>query len=87
MREGRLFKPTILNESLRKINNDRGVKAVNFATSKILSDKSTMFPHHKVSKFAWTSPDGKSHCQTDQVLIRRQKHLSALDVQSFRATD
>jgi hypothetical protein len=30
-----LFKPTIGNESLHAINNDNGVRVVNFATSKI----------------------------------------------------
>jgi exonuclease III len=29
-----IFKPTIENESLREINNDNGVRVVNFATSK-----------------------------------------------------
>jgi hypothetical protein len=42
-----IFKPTIGNESLHEISNDNGVtsKLVNFATSKNLRVKSTMFPH------------------------------------------
>jgi exonuclease III len=42
-----IFKPTIGNESLCEINNDNGVRVVNFATSKNLTVKSTMFPHRK----------------------------------------
>jgi exonuclease III len=39
------FKPTIGNESLHEDSNDNGVRVVNFATSKDLVVKSTMFPH------------------------------------------
>jgi hypothetical protein len=46
-----IFKPTIGNESLHKISNDNGVRVVNFATSKNLTVKSTMFPHHNIHKF------------------------------------
>jgi hypothetical protein len=37
------FKPTIENESLHEISNDNGVRIANFATSKNLTVKSTMF--------------------------------------------
>jgi hypothetical protein len=37
------FKPTIGNESLHEIDNDNGVRVVNFATSKNLRVKITMF--------------------------------------------
>ena len=40
-----IFKPTISNESLNQDSNDNGVRIVNFATSKNLVVKSTMFPH------------------------------------------
>jgi hypothetical protein len=40
-----IFKPTIGNESLHEISNGNGVRVVNFATSKNLAVKSTMFPH------------------------------------------
>jgi hypothetical protein len=45
-----IFKPTIGNESLHKISNDNGVRVVNFATSKNLIAKSTMFPHRNIHK-------------------------------------
>jgi exonuclease III len=41
-----ISKPTIGNESLHEISNDKGVRVVNFATSKNLIVESTMFPHH-----------------------------------------
>jgi hypothetical protein len=38
-----IFKPKTGNESLHEISNDNGVRVVNFATSKKLTVKSTMF--------------------------------------------
>ncbi|PNF14992.1 hypothetical protein B7P43_G01525 [Cryptotermes secundus] len=49
-------KPTIANESLHEISNDNGVRVVNFATSKNLTVKSTMFPHRNIHKSTWTLP-------------------------------
>jgi exonuclease III len=46
-----ILKLTIGNESLHKISNDNGVRVVNFAISKNLTVKSTMFPHHNIHKF------------------------------------
>ncbi|PNF34372.1 hypothetical protein B7P43_G15323 [Cryptotermes secundus] len=63
-----IFKPTIGNESLHEISNENGVRVVNFATSKNLTVKSTMFPHRNIHKFTWTS-DGKIHNQIDHILI------------------
>jgi hypothetical protein len=49
-----IFKATIGNESLREITDDNGVRVVNFATSRNLIVKSTMFPHRNIHKFTWT---------------------------------
>jgi len=43
-----IFKPIIGNESLHQDNNDIGVRIANFATSKNLVVKSTMFPHQNI---------------------------------------
>jgi hypothetical protein len=58
-----LFKPKIGNESLHEISDGNGVRTVNFATSKDLIVKSTMFPLHNIHKYTWTSPDGKTRSQ------------------------
>jgi hypothetical protein len=55
-----IFNLTIGIESLHEISNDNGVRLVNFATSKNLRVKSTMFPHRNIRKYTWTSPDGKT---------------------------
>jgi len=82
-----IFKPTIGNESLHQDSNDNGVRIVNFATSKNLVVKSTMFPHRNIHKYTWTSPDGQTHNQIDHVLIDRRWHWSILDVRNFRRAD
>jgi len=82
-----IFKPTIGLESLHQDSNDNGVRLVNFATSKNLVVKSTMFPHRNIHKYTWTSPGGKTHNQIDHVLIDRRWHSSILDVRSFRGAD
>jgi hypothetical protein len=65
------FEPTIGNESLHEINTDNEVRLINFAISKNLRVKSTMFPHRNIYKYTWTSPDGKTHNQIDHILVDR----------------
>ena len=60
-----IFKPTIGQKSLHQDSNDNGVRIVNFATSKNLVVKSTMFPHRNIHKYTWTSHDeiGRASCR------------------------
>jgi hypothetical protein len=46
-----IFKPTVGNESVQEISNNNGVRILNFATSKNLIVRSTMFPHCNIKKF------------------------------------
>jgi endonuclease/exonuclease/phosphatase family metal-dependent hydrolase len=82
-----LPKLAIGNKILHDIGNDNGVRLVNFATSKNIRVKSTMFPHRNNHKFNWTSPDRKTHNQIDHILVERRRHSNVLDVRSFRAAD
>jgi hypothetical protein len=45
------IKQKIRNESLHEISNDNGVRVVNFAKSKNLIVKGTMFRHCNIHKF------------------------------------
>jgi hypothetical protein len=80
-----IFKPKIGNENLHEISNDNGVRAGNFATSKNLTVKSTMFPHSNINKFTQTSPDGKTDNQLDHILVDRRRQSNVH--RSFRAAD
>jgi hypothetical protein len=71
---------SIGNDSLHEISNDNGVRVVNFATSKNLIVKSTMFPHRNIHKVTWTSPDGRTHNQIYHILIDRRWHSSILEI-------
>jgi len=82
-----IFKPTIGNESIHQDSNDNGVRTVNFATSKNLVVKSTMFAHRNIHKYTWTSAGGKTHNQIDHTLIDRRWQSGLLDVRSFRGAD
>jgi len=82
-----IFKPTFGNESLHKVSNDNSVRIVNFATSKNLVVKSTMIPHRNIHKYTWTSLDGKTNNQIDQILIDRRWHFCLLGVRSFSGAD
>jgi len=82
-----IFKPIIGQENLHQDSNDIGVRIVNFAPSKNLVVKSTMFPHRNIHKYTWTSPHGKIPNQTDHVLIHRRWQSIVLDVQSFRGAE
>jgi hypothetical protein len=72
---------------LHETSTDNGVRAVNFATSKNLIVKSTMFPHRKIHKYTWTPPDGKTHNHIDHILVDRRQQSRLLDVRSFRGAD
>jgi hypothetical protein len=63
-----IFKPTIGNESSHEFSNDNGVREINFAKSKNVIAKSTMFPHRNIYKYTWTSLEGNTHNQIDHVL-------------------
>jgi hypothetical protein len=73
-----IFKPTIRNERLHETSNDNAVRVVNFATSRNLVLKSTMFPHCKIHKYTWTSPDSKTHNQIDHDLVGKDDNQAYL---------
>jgi hypothetical protein len=75
-----IFTLTIGNENLHEINNDNGVRVVNFTISKNLVVKSTTFPHCRIHKYTWTCPERNTHNHIDHILIVRRQHSSILDV-------
>jgi hypothetical protein len=82
-----IFKPTVGNEILHESSNGNGDRVVNFATSKDVVVERTMFPHRKIHKHTWTSPEGNTHKQIDHILIDRRRNSSILDVRSLTGAD
>jgi hypothetical protein len=54
-----IFKLT-RNDGLHEISNDNGFRVVDFATYKNSVVRSTMFPHCRIHKYTWTSPEGNT---------------------------
>jgi hypothetical protein len=66
-----IFKPLISNESLHEASNDKGVRVINFTTSKNVIVTSTTFEHRVIHKHTWTSSDAVT--QSDISCLDRQK--------------
>jgi DNA-directed RNA polymerase subunit N (RpoN/RPB10) len=62
-------------------------RVVNIATSKNLTDKSTMFPLCNIPKFTCPSPHGKTYNQFDHTVQTGDSISSVLDVLSFRGLE
>jgi hypothetical protein len=82
-----IFKPITGNKSLHEVNNNNGVRLVNFETSKNLIVKNTTFPHRNIHKHTWTSPNVVKDNQIDHIFIDKGRHSSILGVRSFRGAD
>jgi hypothetical protein len=82
-----IFKPKIWNEHLHEVSKNNRVGSVNFATSRNLIFKNTMFSHRSIRNITRTSPDRKTHNQIDHIFIDRRKHSSVLDVHAFGRAD
>ena len=67
VRRENISKPTIENESLHQDSNDNGVRTVNFATSKHLAVKITMFLHRNIRKYTCKSTNGKTRNQLERI--------------------
>jgi hypothetical protein len=67
-------------KSLLQDYNDKGARIVNFATSKNLVVKSTMFPHRNIHKYTSNSIAGKTRNNIDHILIDRQGHSIIINV-------
>ncbi|XP_025421252.1 craniofacial development protein 2-like [Sipha flava] len=66
------FSHTLGKESLHDISNGNGLRLISFATGKDMMISSTMFPHKKIYKGTWKSPDGITINQIDHVLIQKR---------------
>jgi hypothetical protein len=71
-----ILKQTIHNESLHEISNDNGVRLVNFATSKNLIVKNTMFPYRNINT-AWETI-------TENIKISAKESLGYYELKKYK---
>ncbi|KAI5717474.1 hypothetical protein M8J77_006391 [Diaphorina citri] len=82
-----IFKPTIGDHSLHADTNDNGHRLIQFAISKNMFIKSTMYPHKNIHKATWVSPDLQTQNQIDHVLINERRQSSITDIRVYRGAD
>lgn len=79
-----IYFPTIGLHSLHEISNGNITRLVDFAVANNLVVASTYFPHKRIHKATWNSPDGRTANQIDHVLIDGRHRGNILDVKSSR---
>ncbi|VVC38393.1 Endonuclease/exonuclease/phosphatase,Reverse transcriptase domain, partial [Cinara cedri] len=72
---------------LHEVTNINGLNLIDFATSKGLVIKSTMFSHKKIHKGTWKSPDGNHTNQIDHVLVNDRFKNRITNVKTMRGAD
>jgi hypothetical protein len=81
------FFQMIGNEIPHSDNNDNYARITNFSTLKNLAVNSTMFLLRNILKYKGMSPYGKTHNQSDHILIDWRWHSGVFDVWFFRGAD
>jgi endonuclease/exonuclease/phosphatase family metal-dependent hydrolase len=60
---------------------------IQFALSKVLNVRSTIFPHKDIHREAWYSSDGRTVNQLDHVLISNRFRSAIIDIRALRGPD
>ena len=81
------WKETVGEQSLHEEFNDNGLRTLDFEISRNMILSSTMFPHKKIHKATWMSPDGVTYNQIDHLLIDRQHRGNIVDVRTYRGAN
>ena len=67
--------------------NDNGLRLLTFCQVHNLVVGSSLFPHKRIHKLTWNSPDGRTVNQIDHTLINCKWRNSLKDVRVFRGAD
>ena len=67
--------------------NENGEKLLEFCDTHGMCIGGTIFPHRKIHKTTWLSPDGKTENQIDHCIIQGKWRRSLMDVRVMRGAD
>ncbi|XP_055842639.1 craniofacial development protein 2-like [Episyrphus balteatus] len=81
-----IFGSTVGKHSLHYNTSDNGFRLVDFAAGQNVVIASTRFPHLKIHKGTWKSPD-QSVNQIDHIAIDARHSSSIMDVRTFRGAN
>ena len=70
-----------------KTTNNNGQRLMNLCGEFNLVIGGTLFPHKRIHKYTWTSPDRKTTTQIDHICISRKWRSSLQDVRTWRGAD
>ena len=82
-----MCKPIIRQESIHKERNNNGERLIDLAVSRNMILTSTHFPHKRIHKMTWGTPDGTTFNQIDHTLIDRRHGSDVKDIRSSRGAD
>ena len=67
--------------------NDNGIRLLSFCQAHNLVVGSSLFPHKRIHKLTWNSPDGRTINQIDHTVVNRKWRNSLNDVRVHRGAD
>lgn len=67
--------------------NENGELLVDLCHAYNLTIGGSLFPHRRIHKISWVSPDHRTENQIDHILISQKWKRSLLDVRSYRGDD
>ena len=80
------WKPALRKHAEGELNNN-GTRLLSFCLAHKLVVGSSLFPHKRIHKMTWNSPDGRTVIQIDHSIINQKWCNSLKDVRVFRGAD
>lgn len=78
---------TVMGKEALGVINENGEMFADFCAQNSLMIGGSMFPHKRIHKETWTSPDGQTKNQIDHITIDKKWRHSLLDVRAMRGAD